>query len=117
MHNLPELAKKESLLNRKLEEPRSKVNIFMEICAELKSVSVEPEGLTTCGIMLAAIEKFNRKFKTELSDDLELYELFAAGKRGKKKTDLPAMEGEQLISKTNIKNFYLQYYGKTMNTI
>ena len=41
-----------------------------------------------------------------------MYDLYAAKKNGKKQTDLPAMENSQLLNKTKIKKFSLQYSGK-----
>lgn len=115
VHNLPPtLEKKSSLLNRKIKESQAKVSIYIQVGSQLKSVSLDSEGLTTSAIILEAIELFNSKYKYELPDDLELYQLYAARKGGRRESDLPAMQAEQLISKTKIKKFHLVYFGKIL---
>lgn len=58
-------------------------------------------------IIRLSIAKLNKIHHLHISEDLGQYEMYGARKNGKKKSDLPALSKNQLISKTGMKRFAL----------
>lgn len=99
--------KKQSLLQLPLRPRSSSITVFFENQGSILQVSFDGEGLQTSLAILLTAQRLNSEKGLSLSEDYQQYELLAAKKNGRRKSDLPSIEYHHELSKTGFKRFLL----------